>query len=249
MIKLISTPNLPISKVKHCLIGEKNADEISELSDLGVICIGLKENSELENEINSHADILSFNFGSGQVLVNKESIGEGELEKAGINRVLYSGSISSPYPKDVSLNVAFIGKNIICNIKHTDRRIIEFAKKRNFNLIDTNQGYARCNICIVTENAVITEDSGLETLLKKYQIDVLKISYGDVNLSEKHYGFLGGASCKISKEAIYFSGNLEMHSDYDKIIKFLNKHHIKPIYNRNRNLRDFGGIIQLTEEK
>lgn len=249
MTKLITTPNLPQNKVKDCLIGEKYTDEINELSQLGINCLRLKESPDLETEISSHADILSFNFGNGQTLINKGSIGEEDLKNIGISPIIYNGKISSPYPNDIPLNVSFIGNNLICNVKHTAKEITDFAIKNNINLINTKQGYARCNLCIINDHAFITEDKGLFSLLKFCQFDVLNISSGDIYLSETHHGFLGGASCKVSKEEIYFSGNLKKHKDYEKIINFLNKHHIKPIYNKNRNLRDFGGIIQLTEEK
>ncbi len=248
MIQIIEKPNLPQNIVKHGLIGERYTDEIKELTEEGIECLILKENPLLDDEISAHADILSFNFGNGQVIVNASAIGESELKKLGITPLLCNKRISSPYPADILLNTAYIGDYIICNTKYTSKDILCFADAKNLNLINTKQGYARCNICVVSDNAVITEDEGLACLLKKYQFDVLNISSGDVYLSEQHYGFLGGASCKISKDRIYFSGNIENHRDYEDIIKFLNNHHIKPIYNKNRNLRDFGGIIQLTEE-
>jgi len=248
MIKLIETPNLPNGKTKHCLIGKKYTDEIKELTELGIECIKVNENPLLTEEINSHADILCFNYGNGQVEASNGAVGEDKLKKLGISCLLYDSVISLPYPYDIPLNVAYIESSIICNTKHTSKSIIDFANQKKLTVIDTKQGYARCNLCIVDKKAVITEDDGLASLLKKYQFDVLQIASGDVYLSKEHYGFLGGASCKLSKEEIYFSGNIEHHRDYEEIIKFLNKYHIKPIYNKNRNLRDFGGVIQLTEE-
>ena len=37
--------------------------------------------------------------------------------------------------------------------------IIDFIFRHNYQTIHTNQGYSRCNLCIVNENAVITEDN------------------------------------------------------------------------------------------
>lgn len=249
MTELITTPNLPQNAVRDCLIGEKYTEEINELSQLGINCLRLKESPDLETEISSHADILSFNFGNGQTLINKGSIGEEDLLNIGITPIIFNRNISSPYPNDIPLNVAFIGNNLICNVKYAAKEILNFAADKSINIINTNQGYSRCNLCIINDQAVITEDKGLSFLLNFYQFDVLNVSAGDVYLSDAHHGFLGGASCKLSEEEIFFSGNIENHRDYDKIIKFLNKYHVKPIYNKNRILRDFGGIIQLTEEK
>ena len=248
MINLIKTSYLPKGAVKHCLIGSKYIEEINELKELDIECLTLNPNPLLEDEINNHADILSFNFGNGQVLLNNGSIGEAELKKIGIETVFYNSKISSPYPNDIPLNVAFIGSQIICNRIFTAKEIIDFANRNNIEIINTKQGYSKCNLCVVNENAIITEDKGLARLLKNYQFDVLLISSGYIYLSDSHYGFLGGASCKVSSDKMYFSGDLSSHRDYESIINFLDLYNVKPIYNKSRRLTDFGGIIQLTEK-
>ncbi len=247
MISIIKTPILPKGAVKHCLIGEKYLNEINELTELGVQCLSLRKNNLLEEEINCHADILAFNFGNGKILVNNGAIGERELKKIGVTPVICNKQISSPYPNDIPLNVAFIGKYIICNSTYTAKEVIGFAELNNIEIIHTKQGYSKCNLCVVSENAVITEDKGLAHLLKKYQFNVLLISSGDIYLSDKHYGFIGGATCKISADKMYFSGDLTQHKDYNEIVKFLELYNVKPIYNKSRKLTDFGGINQLTE--
>ena len=248
MINLIKTPCLPSGKLFQCLIGESCTKEIKELTELGIECISLSKNPLLEDEISCHADILSFNFGNGQVLLNNGSIGENKLKKIGIEPIIYNNKISSPYPNDIPLNVAFTGKHIICNKNNTAKDILDFANRNNIEIINTKQGYSKCNLCIVNENTVITEDKGLASLLKNYQFNVLLISKGDIYLSDAHYGFLGGASCKISSDKMYFSGDLSSHRDYESIIKFLKLYNVEPVYNKSRKLTDFGGIIQLTEK-
>ncbi len=247
MNKLIKIPCLPKGEVKHCLIGESYTDEINELKELEIECLTLNKNPLLDDEISCHADMNAFNFGNGQVLLNNGPIGESGLKKMGLEPVFSVSRISSPYPYDIPLNVAFTGKHIICNSTHTAREIIDFANNNNIEIINTKQGYSKCNLCIVSENAIITEDRGLARLLKNYQYDVLLISSGDIYLSDAHYGFLGGAACKISSDKMYFSGDLSSHRDYESILNFLSLYNVKPIYNKSRKLTDFGGIIQLTE--
>ena len=248
MTRLIKTPCLPSGEILSCLIGERYTQEIKELTDLGIECITLNRSPLLEDEISCHADILSFNFGNGQALINKDTIGENELKKVGITPVFYNNKICSPYPNDIPLNVAFTGRHIICNTRYTAKEILDFASENNIEIINTRQGYSKCNLCILNDRAVITEDSGLASLLKNYQYNVLLISSGDIFLSEAHYGFLGGASCKLSEDEMYFSGDLSSHKDYERILEFLKSYNIKPIYNKSRKLTDFGGIIQLTEK-
>lgn len=239
-----SCPVLPDKIVRKCLIGAEYIDEINELTESGIECITLSEAASLNEEINSHADILCFNCGNNDIIVNAEIAGELN-EKIKDFNVIKCSKIKSPYPDDIKLNAALIGNRIICNTNYVGDEIKSFAKTHNIELIHTNQGYAKCSLCVVNENAVITEDDGLAYLLKNYQFDILKITPGYIHLSEKHYGFIGGASGKISCNKMYFSGALNEHPDYNAICDFLNKYSVEPVFNKNRKLSDFGGFIPL----
>ena len=235
-------PNLPSGKVKLCLIGASCIDEIRELNSFGIECITLKPCDFLPEEINYHADMLAFHMGNGEIIASFDSIGES-------NNILIRNTVhlGNKYPEDVLLNAALIGNKLICNTKTVSKHINSFAIDNNIEIIHINQGYSKCSICIVNDNAIITDDPGISTLLKNYQIDVLTISKGNIYLSDNHYGFIGGASGKIAEDIIYFSGNLEMHEDYTRIIDFLKFHNIHAVYNKKRILRDFGGFIPLTQ--
>lgn len=238
----MNSPILPKKKIKKCIIGKKYQNEINELRKLGIDCIEIGAFDGLDSEINSHADILCFNLGNGFIIV-EETIA-GELRKS-LNEcnIINCKAIYSPYPNDVKLNAALINNSLICNSNYVASELLDFCKEYNINIIHSKQGYVKCSLCVVSENAVITEDRGLAYLLKNCQFDVLLIQPGYVRLSDKHYGFIGGASGKISNNQIYFSGDLSSHPDYYKIIEFLNMHNIEPIFNKNRPLNDFGGFI------
>ena len=237
-------PILPEKKISSCLIGAKYIDEINDLTELGIECITIPSSDSLFEEIKNHADILCFNCGNKEIIVNAQIAGElvGKLKDS--TRIPCK-NIKSPYPDDVKLNAALIGNKLICNKDFVADEIKSFCNENNITIIHTRQGYAKCSLCVVTEKAVITEDDGLACLLKNYQFDVLKIQPGFVHLSDKHYGFIGGASGKISEHQMYFSGDLRKHPDYEEILSFLNRYNIKPVFNKNRQLNDFGGFIPL----
>ena len=153
--------------------------------------------------------------------------------------------IKGNYPDDIKLNCALIGKYLLCNTRFIADEITTFCKNNNIEPLHTNQGYSKCSVCVLNDNAVITEDTAIASLLKNYQIDVLKITEGNICLSKDHYGFIGGSSGKLNDNEIYFSGDLSSHPDYDRIIEFLNKYHVKPIFNKNRKLNDFGGFVKI----
>lgn len=245
-ITFVKSPNLPKKRVKDCIIGSAYAEEIKELTELGIHCIRLPKLAYLEDEISAHADIQIFNIGKGGLII---SGGAGEKLKdilKGYNLTV-ENDIKSPYPNDIKLNAAFIGNKIICNKNFVSKEIITFANENNIEIIHTKQGYSRCSLCIVNENAVITEDPGLASLLNICQIDVLEIAPGKTHLSEAHSGFIGGASAKLSENEMYFSGDISKHPDFNKIKAFLDNYNISMVYNKSRKLTDFGGIIQLTE--
>ncbi len=232
------------ARIKKCLIGAKYTEEIKELRDLGIDVIALPRNPYLDEEINNHADILTFNCNNDFLLVDEHIKGEVDPILSGYKTLSCRG-IESPYPEDIKLNATLLGNRLICNKQHASKELLAWAVSNSIEIISTKQGYCKCNLCVVNNNAVITEDDNLSSLLKNYQIDVLKISKGFVALSDKHYGFIGGASAKISKKEIYFSGDLSAHPDYRHIISFLDMHNVKPIFNKSRKLSDFGGIISL----
>ncbi len=226
------------------IIGNKYTDEIDELRQLGYDVISFSPSENLDSELSAHADINLFRWCDGTLFINesiKTQIGE---TVASLRRVSI-GDIFSPYPNDVKLNAALIGDNLLCNTRCIAKDILQYAQKNKIRIIHTNQGYSKCSVCIVNDNAVITADYGIASLLKNYQMDVLLISEGYIYLSEDHYGFIGGASGKLNDNEIYFSGDLSSHPDYDRIVKFLDKYHIKPIFNKNRKLNDFGGFVKI----
>lgn len=238
----MDSPLIPKNKISSCIIGERYYNEIKELRSLGIKCITIPENKALSDEISSHADILCFSCGNGNMLAEKSVAGELELKLPDYN-IIPVGEISSPYPDDVGLNAFFSGRHLLCNSKYIKKELSDFCRDNNIEIIHTNQGYTKCSVCAVADNAIITEDDAIPSLLNFYQYDVLKISKGFVQLSDSHYGFIGGAAAMISDTELYISGDISAHPDYERIKAFTDKYNVSLIYNKNRPLTDFGGII------
>ena len=89
---------------------------------------------------------------------------------------------------------------------------------------------------------------GIAAALQPHGFDVLPLSKGDVFLSERHYGFFGGASGKIAPETLAINGSLRTHRDGERIAAFLKKHGIEPLELHSGQIADVGGILPLTEE-
>lgn len=147
------------------------------------------------------------------------------------------------YPGDCAYNVARLGNKIIGNISCLDTKIKEIYQAENCIFIDVKQGYTKCNLCIINENSVITEDEGLFKTLSECGIDVLKITPGFVKLSGFPYGFIGGASGSIDKNTVAFFGNLKMHPQYEEIKSFAKSKQVDIICLSSTELSDFGSIL------
>lgn len=155
-------------------------------------------------------------------------------------------TFTGTYPDDAAYNVASIGRFAIHNFKFTDKVVLSEIQAEK---IHVSQGYSKCSLCIVDENSVITEDAGIAKTLKRHNIDVLKISAGDVRLNGLEYGFLGGASGKLSKNILAFAGDISSHRDYEEIRKFCIERNVEPISLCLGALTDIGSIIPVFEKE
>lgn len=160
-----------------------------------------------------------------------------------VNLIKGSQDMGRTYPHDCAYNVARMGKKVIGNLSYVDSKIIELYQNLGFWFIDVKQGYTKCNLCIIDENSVITEDEGLFKTLRENGVDVLKISEGFVSLEGFKNGFIGGASGFLHPKCIAFFGNINTHPDYLKIEDFITKKGLKIINLSNDNLFDLGSIL------
>jgi len=240
-------PNLPSKKVALCAAA--NTEEtVAALNNYEIEVISPVINKELDSEISFHTDMLICHAGENLVFAEPGQTELSERLKEAGYEVRISEPLGNKYPDDVKLNFAVSKDFILGNYAFADKNLLDYFNKCGKKLINVKQGYAKCSLCFVTENAFITEDEAIFTALKDEGKDVLLISKGDVYLSEKHYGFLGGATGKISKTALAVTGSLRYHSDRDIILTFIKKHGVELIELSAGRIKDIGGIIPLTEE-
>ena len=115
-------------------------------------------------------------------------------------------------------------------------------------MIACKQGYARCSVCVVDENSIITADRGIAAAARKNGIDVLMIRPGFIALDGFPYGFIGGAAFKIAADILSFTGTLDRHPDKAAIEDFLSAKKIKPVYITHYPIFDIGGALPVTEK-
>ena len=108
--------------------------------------------------ISAHPDIFFFQTEDGLIYApNAPKKIVKELNKRKIKLTEGKKEVGKKYPETVPYNAVGIGDTLIHNLKHTDSTILSLYE----NHIHVNQGYTRCNLVALNENAFITsmEDS------------------------------------------------------------------------------------------
>ena len=228
--------------IADCRIYKESADKLTQM---GYKIISVKSQPFLEEPVSSHPDMLCTKL-LAHLFVASE-IAEYFINKKNIISCSREESLPKPltYPYDIAFNCVQIGNKLLCNEKYTHKNIIDFAIKNGIQIINVNQGYAKCSTCVVSDNAIITEDESIYNAAKVNGIDTLIIRKGYVKLIGYDYGFIGGCSGLCDKNKLFFNGCIEEHPDYEKILNHCKCHGTTPISLSDKPLYDIGSIIEL----
>lgn len=239
----VKTPNLPTGSVSLAAIGNYPVF-IEALSEKG-IRIYTPESTVLDEEVKRHADMLICHTGENVIFADPMQ-NVTLLENEGFT-VLKTEALLRDYPFDTRLNTA-VGKNyFICNPKTVGKALSEHLINKWLTPLYTKQGYTKCSVCFITEDAVITDDESCYKAIRNHFSDALLISKGDIFLSEKHCGFFGGCTGKLGKNTLALTGELKTHRDAREIYAFCNKHEVEIKELSSGRLTDIGGILPLKE--
>ena len=227
----------------HNISGEIE-DNLAKLGAVPVKLRGFDKFGEF-HPLSYHPDMLCFNleknkwiFYEGIYAINKKAI-----DRLNIDAITVKDPESGVYPRDVRLNAAMFGINLMCNIKYTEKKILEYAEKSGRNIIGVKQGYTKCSVCTVDENSIITSDASIYGEAKKNKIGALLISEGHIGLNGYGHGFIGGCSGLISKSKLAFTGNIKLHPDYENIKEFCRGRGVEIFSMSEGDLYDYGSIL------
>ena len=199
----------------------------------------------LQEPVSAHPDMLLF-LGKGVLVCHKDYFGiaEKQIKKiadiSGSKIVLSEENIDRNYPGDVLFNAAPTGDMLICKRDAISEKIPLLYGDEN--IINVKQGYAKCSVCVVSDNAIITADRAIARETEKNGIDTLLVSPNGVRLDGYDCGFIGGAS-GADGENVYFCGNTALHSDGDKIKEFCKKHGKTAVSLSDDPLYDYGTLM------
>lgn len=250
-MKHITHPNLPQNPVGLVAVSSENSDILKAIRNLGIQILEVPP-AFISTSVRFHADINIFHISGREVLTGCSSVNKNNyldimfansLKEHEFN--FETISIGDQYPDDVPLNACIVGQYLFCNKNTVSKTILNRCTELDIKPVFVNQGYTKCSICVINENAIITDDIGIAAAADKNAFDVLYISKGSVKLPGFEYGFIGGATGKLDKNKLAFTGDYRILNEAQVIEEFLNRYNITPICLTNGDLIDIGSIIPL----
>ena len=200
----------------------------------------------LQSGVASHTDMLVFiGFGGlfchASYFASNTELIEDIARNSGLELHVSNEKIGKDYPSDVLFNACLLGNKLICNTRTVSQLILDAARSCGCEIIHSQQGYTKCSVCPVGDNAIITADRSIAKACAEKGIDVLTVSEGNISLPPYSYGFIGGTS-GCSGDNVYFCGSIETHPDGDRIKESCRYHGKSAISLSSGVLQDLGSL-------
>lgn len=238
-------PNLPQDNAKIVVMSTNNKELVNRVEELGVKVLPSENLSKLLIFEQYHTDLQFLHYNKDTVFVLKVCTSLKEnLKKYFPNVIEISKNIDKDYPNNVMLNCVVLNDKLICNTKTIADEVLQMAIRDNLKIINVNQGYTKCSTCIVNENAIITSDKSIYKSCRN-EMDVLLIRQGYIELQGTDYGFIGGSSFKYNRNTLVFTGNIELHPDYESIKSFAQNYSVELLSLTENTMIDIGSIIPI----
>ena len=209
------------------------------------------------NSISSHPDIFFFQKDDTLIYApNAPKKIVKELKKRKIKLIEGEKEVGKKYPETVPYNAVGIGNLLIHNLKYTDPKILSSYE----NHIHVNQGYTRCNLLALNENAFITSDVGIfnvvnsqqttdnslyphESLVETYgSTSILYIDPKQIKLEGQKNGFFPGC-CGVWKNNLIVCGSTKYLKEKEELDKFLQDNNFNLIELYDGDLIDVGSVF------
>lgn len=245
MMRFVEKPHLPQGRIRRLILGEKYRKVLeTALLKQNITPIWLKNNEFVDPRLAGHCDLMAVHLG-GRRLAVRESAARDCEEINNIELIKTADPKIPDYPYDAGLNICIVGDKLIYAPKAADERITSLISGTR---LCCKQGYTKCSVCVVDENAVITADKKIADIASAAGMDVLTVSEKLAALDGFEHGFIGGASFKISRNEMAFTGAINDPDESSRIECFLNERGIAAVYLTDEPLFDIGSAIPIIEE-
>lgn len=186
----IESPNLPKRGITLAAVsvGAEKAKEY--LLSRGISVFDILPCAAITDGTAAHADLHLLHLGGRKIILSREQCNNAEkLIEMGFDVQVLDTPLGDKYPADVPLNAALFGNYAILNPK-TVCKNIDFSGR---SLIPVRQGYTKCSVVPVTENAIITDDVSIASASQKADLPSCS--------SQRAMSFCQGANTALSAAA------------------------------------------------
>lgn len=230
----------------NCFIDYRTTlEEIKNLDKLNLSPIIVPKNDILYEAINGHVDIqLNIIDKKERTIIVQKSISKDYIKNLEHNNIKYIFSqkeLKNSYPDNIFLNALILKDYFVHNIKYTDENLLKNMQSKK--IINVKQGYTKCSVLPIRDDAIITSDKGIYNSLRNENIDVLLLPPGDILLPSLDYGFIGGTGGMIDENTLALFGELDNYKYGDEVYNFLYKYDVKPVALRKGKLIDRGSLL------
>lgn len=245
MLRFVEKPHLPQGRARRLILGKKYKSVLENtLLRRNIEPIWLKNNDFVDERLSGHCDLMAAHLGNN-VLAVQESIVRDCENIHNIELLKIPAPTKPEYPHDAALNFCIVGDKLIYNPKTADASVINRLK---LNLLACRQGYTKCSVCVVDEASIITADNKIAQIAMSAGMSVLYVKEDLAALDGFEHGFIGGASFKISRNEMAFTGVINDAGEKHRIESFLNERGISAVYLTLERLFDIGSAIPIIEE-
>lgn len=241
-------PYLPDQKVRLCVVDRRmSRAKLSALKAKKIDYIFAWQHNNVLHGIDTHPDMTLCPLGGKYLVAEPQSYAYYEKMLAPFGFCVIKGEtvLRKEYPHDIAYNALIFNHTLFGHLNDTDPAILAFAKKAGYSLVNTAQGYTKCAVYPVAENAVITQDKGLEKVFLARGIDVLCLKESEVALIGFPDGFIGGAGGKIDRFHAAFFGDINQQKEFETIKMFLERYAVTPQSLSREALQDHGSLLPL----
>jgi hypothetical protein len=219
--------------------------ELINLQKLGFQVAAVPPSNILYEAVCGHPDMLLHIVDSSTVIVHREMTLDFivRLKDLNVNVVVSQNSLQRSYPNNIILNAVSLDNLFIHNVRYTDAELLYYVKNKKIRTV--KQGYTKCSTAVVSSNALMTSDKGIAKCAQEEGLDVLLLPPGDILLPGLDYGFIGGCCGLLEDGLLAFYGDLEHYTYGKKILDYLKKHKVEPLFLRNGKLIDRGSLLAI----
>lgn len=247
----VECPNLP-EDAASVLVDKRTPERIvKKLEQMGITCFKGVILEEMHPAISGHVDMQLAHIGGNTFVCDPRTLSYYETmwqEKK--VRLLPGNKLARRnYPEDVAYNILNVGNYAFHLAGATDDVVRQELSRRGITWEAVRQGYSKCSVCVVSKTALITGDKGIAKKATGLGFDVLCIETKEIRLPGMDMGFIGGASGKLKKDLLAFTGDIKKLRCGQAIEAFCHAHGVEIICLADGEVLDIGSIIPITERK